>query len=142
MERNQKCIQSFAPHGVEFIDHEATLRGEFIPVLVIPAGSVEKNMVVADEALIESLMKNDNTFKALLSANLIRILDNVPKKYENPAETLMTARAILSDVRIEKDKIMAEKNSLSDENALLKKRIADLENGDDLQKKPFVRPTL
>lgn len=139
MEHNQRCIQSFAPHGVEFVN--MNIGGEVVVELTIPPGSVEKNMVVADLALIERLSKEDNTFKALLAANLIRILDNVPKKYENVAETLMQARSVLADTRIEKDKIQAEKITLANENETLKKRIAELENGDAIPK-TFVRPKL
>jgi hypothetical protein len=134
MEHNQRCIQSFAPHGVEFISKEAMRTGEVKTVLVIPPGSSEKNMVVADFSLIEELIENDSTFKALLDAKLIRILDSVPKKYEDVAATLMHARAQLNDVRLEKETVVAEKRELETENAELKKKLEEVINGDNINK--------
>lgn len=134
MEAGELCIQSFAPHSVEFVDKTLASVGVEKAFFTIPAGSEKNNYVIAKQELINELMK-DATFKSMLENKVIRILPELPAKYENPVQTLNAVRSNLvettSALREEKEKVSA----LSSENEILKARIAELENGGKIEDK-------
>jgi hypothetical protein len=139
MEPGELCIQSFAPHRVEFMDKGLAAVGVERAILSIPAGSEKDNYVIAQEALIVELSK-DPTFKGLIEAKVIRILPTLPEKYANPIHTLNAVRSSLVDttkaLSEEKEKVA----SLASENGLLKARIAELENGNKIPEKTVQIP--
>jgi len=126
VEANQKCIQSYAPHGVKFLDKAKAKVGVYETLVEIPAGAVERNIVIVEEKVIEELMK-DSTFKTLLDNKLVRILDNIPKRYEDATNILVAVKSKLADVQEAKVATDEKNVALSAENEDLKKRLAELE---------------
>jgi len=128
MELGKVCIQSFAPHGVKFLTKLEQSGNGGTLILEIPAGFVKDNFVIADTTVVDSLA-DDPTFKALLEAKLIRILDKVPEKYADPVMEVQRVRANL--VAVTESKVAADtKNSaLEAENVVLRAELEAFRNG-------------
>jgi hypothetical protein len=132
MLENEKCIQSYLPHAMRFEKKEMLDVGIHEDILLIPAGHVEKNIVIVADEVLTRLAK-DPTFKAIVDAKLIRILEAVPAKYQDQTETLIKARVQLDDAKQKATDAEAKNAALDAENEALKKRIAELENGSDIK---------
>ena len=128
MELGKVCIQSFAPHGVKFLSPQGQGGEGGTLVLEIPAGFVKDNFVVVDGSVVESL-SNDPTFKALVEAKMIRILDKVPEKYADPVLEVQKIRANLVTAVEGKNAATAKNDALAAENAVLKAELEALKNG-------------
>ena len=122
MKDNEIVIQSFLPHALEF-------RRDGEQVLLIPASFDERNIVIADKSLVEDLAANDKTFASAMEQHLIKLLNNVPVKYQDQADTLIQVRLALDSANTAKDEANGKLNTALSENEALKQRIAELEAG-------------
>ena len=118
---NEFVVQSFLPHALEF-----RRAGEVI--LTIPAGYEDRNIVIATKELVTDLMK-DASFKTAYEQHLLKILDNVPVKYQDQADTIIQMRLSLEQAKNDKDTVASKLDMAASENEALKKRIAELEAG-------------
>lgn len=119
---NEVVVQSFLPHPLEF-----KRDGEVI--LTIPAGYAERNIVIAPTELIKDLVANDTTLKSAYAQHLVKILDNVPVKYQDQADTIIQMRLSLEKEKTEKATATSNLGAALSEIELLKKHIAELEAG-------------
>lgn len=132
MDVGKVCIQSFAPHGVKFLAPQTQGGEGGAVILEIPAGFVKDNFVIADVSTVESLA-TDPTFKALIDAKMIRVLDKVPEKYADPVLEVQKIRANLVSAVEQKNAATTKNSALEAENAVLKAELAALKNGGKVQ---------
>lgn len=127
---SQVIIQSFAPHGLKFLEPMGSAHGT--PgdlILEIPAGFVQNNYVITDSEVVERLA-NDASFKSLVDTNTIRMLDKLPAKYDDPGKAVTQLRGTLIETT---QKLTAEQektSKLDAEIAVLKAQLEALKAGD------------
>ena len=126
---SQVIIQSFAPHGLKFLEPMGSAHG--IPgdlILEIPAGFVPNNYVITDSKIVEHL-SSDPSFKSLVDTRTIRMLDTLPSKYDDPSKAVTQLRGNLIDTT---EKLTAEQektSKLEAEMAVLKAELELAKNG-------------
>ena len=94
MKDNEIVIQSFLPHPLEFQRNGESL-------LRIPAGYDDRNIVIVDKAVVESLV-HDPTFKTAMDNHLLKLLNSVPVRYQDQADTIIQVRLALDKANTDK----------------------------------------
>jgi hypothetical protein len=125
MEALHKCVQSHLPHALRLEDPKTR------ELLVeLPAGFDKKPYVIVSEEVLAVILK-DKTVASALDNKLLKILDEVPKRYEDAIDLLAAARTKLSDAN---EKLAEEKATSSQKDQKIAELQAKLKDMEDAEK--------